>query len=193
MALKTLYILEELPDGRRYIGFQNGIYDLQIKTLIPFDSKLFIFSLIPFNFFTEPPKSVNTTDFPKIYNWLKYISRDNQDILNLLIYYLYCIIHSKTNYQIFLEIIGPGGSGKSTFIKLATCLVGMNNVRNTQLSFLENNRFETAALLNKKLIIITDSETYAGNVSVLKAITGEDPLRLEEKNKPVGNPFIIRG
>jgi putative DNA primase/helicase len=69
----------------------------------------------------------------------------------------------------------------------------MNNVRNTQLSFLENNRFETAALLNKKLIIITDSETYAGNVSVLKAITGEDPLRLEEKNKPVGNPFIIRG
>jgi putative DNA primase/helicase len=47
---------------------------------------------------------------------------------------------------------------------------------------LEKNRFETAALYGKKLLLITDSEKYGGEVSTLKAITGGDPIRFEKKN-----------
>jgi phage/plasmid-associated DNA primase len=51
----------------------------------------------------------------------------------------------------------------------------------TTLEQLEKNRFETAAIYGKKLLLITDSDKYGGEVSTLKAITGGDPIRFEKK------------
>jgi putative DNA primase/helicase len=42
------------------------------------------------------------------------------------------------------------------------------------------------------LIIITDSPTYRGPLSILKAITGEDNIRFEEKGKQAGTGFVSK-
>jgi putative DNA primase/helicase len=58
---------------------------------------------------------------------------------------------------------------------------------------LQINRFETASLYGKRLAIITDADKYGGSVEVFKAVTGQDPLRFERKNKQQGTSFIFQG
>jgi putative DNA primase/helicase len=91
------------------------------------------------------------------------------------------IVKGRSDLQRYLELVGPGGTGKSTYIRLAMALVGLRNTHTTTLQRLEGNRFETASIRGKRLVVITDSERYAGNVSVLKAITGGDSLPYEAK------------
>jgi putative DNA primase/helicase len=68
-------------------------------------------------------------------------------------------------------------------------LVGAENTAVTTLEQLEKNRFETAGIFGKRLLLITDSERYGGEVSVLKAITGGDAVRYERKNTQQCKPF----
>jgi phage/plasmid-associated DNA primase len=103
------------------------------------------------------------------------------------------VILSKVDYQIYIELIGKGGSGKSTFINLITALIGRENIVVTDIKKLETNKFETANLKDKKLIVINDTAQYRGKVSVLKNIIGLDLLRYEEKMKQPGASFLING
>ena len=89
----------------------------------------------------------------------------------------------RCDWQRFLELIGPGGTGKSTLIRLAIALVGFENVHITTLKKLEIGNFETANIKDKRLILVTDAEQYAGGVTVLKALTGQDRLPYEVKFK----------
>ena len=59
----------------------------------------------------------------------------------------------------------------------------------TELRHLETSRFETATIYNKRLVLVTDAERYTGSISTLKALTGGDPLRYEEKHKQSRNQF----
>lgn len=190
LALKSIYLIESLPHNS-HIGFLNGVLRTDTKRLIKHSPKNYIKGILPYNYLKD--RKITKENFPNIHEWQLFVCNDNQELLKLLIYYKYCIIFSITKYQIFLEIQGPGGTGKSTFIKLISNQIGMENVISTQLKQLEYNRFETFGLVNKKLIIITDSETYTGNVSILKSITGEDPIRIEEKLKSVSVPLILNG
>jgi phage/plasmid-associated DNA primase len=47
------------------------------------------------------------------------ITGNNALKIQLLIDYLYLVVHSDTSYQIFIELTGPGKSGKSTFMTIA--------------------------------------------------------------------------
>ena len=82
-----------------------------------------------------------------------------------------------------LEVVGPGGRGKSTFANLCCALVGARNYASTTLNQLEQSRFEVASIKGKRLTLINDSERYGGSAQIFKALTGGDNLRFEEKNK----------
>ena len=57
----------------------------------------------------------------------------------------------------------------------------------------ENNRFESARLFGKKLVVVTDAEKWRGDISMLKSITGQDAIRFEEKHKQAGESFTFEG
>ncbi len=95
--------------------------------------------------------------------------------------------------QRYLELIGAGGTGKGTLLRLVQELVGKENYAITTLKQLEQNRFETASFYSKKLICITDSERYTGDISVFKAITGYDDLRHEKKGIQQTGSFKFNG
>ncbi|NDC49626.1 MAG: hypothetical protein EBZ61_11220, partial [Micrococcales bacterium] len=108
--------------------------------------------------------------------------------------WLRAVLLSHSEIQKFVEIVGPGKSGKSTYANLAHALVGDENAMISSLEHLEKNRFETANLYKKKLLLFNDVERYGGSVSVLKAVTGRDLIRKERKFQSGSQkPFKFNG
>nr|YP_004927707.1 hypothetical protein TrlaMp60 [Treubia lacunosa]AEH99755.1 hypothetical protein TrlaMp60 [Treubia lacunosa] len=95
--------------------------------------------------------------------------------------WIWATIHSWTGGQVFLYLKGPGGTGKSTFANLLIAIAGKENTVNTTLKDLATSPFETSFLADKKLIILSDIESYKGDLSIIKQISGGDPLRGRRK------------
>ncbi|MCK0506332.1 DUF5906 domain-containing protein [Aromatoleum anaerobium] len=108
---------------------------------------------------------------------------------------LAAILTGRSDLQIFFYLFGPGGTGKSTFLRLATALVGQSNTYTTTLKALEEGQFETACLYGMRLVVINDAGKYGKAVDNLKAATGEDWLRNERKHvqQSQRSQFIYRG
>ena len=104
-----------------------------------------------------------------------------------------CLVGRGNELQRFLEVIGPGGRGKSTYANLCCALVGCGNYASTTLNQLEQSRFELSSIKDKRLTLINDSERYGGSAQTFKALTGGDSLRYEEKLKAIGEPFVYTG
>jgi putative DNA primase/helicase len=127
-----------------------------------------------------------------IEEWFKSQVGD-EGTIEVLRAYLYAITTGKYEWQQYLEIIGKGGTGKGTFTRLAQALVGFHNTHSTKLQKLEGSNFESSSLKGKRLCVITDSERFAGEVSILKAATGSDLLPYERKFQQSTSGFIFEG
>jgi len=114
-------------------------------------------------------------------------------IADVLMAFLAAIVTRRSDLQRYLELIGGGGTGKSTFMALARALTGSDNTVSSQLKHLENNQFETAKFYGKILALFPDSERWQGEVSVLKQMTGQDPIRYERKGVQQCRDFIFKG
>ncbi|MFS8120358.1 MAG: DUF5906 domain-containing protein, partial [Microcoleus sp.] len=115
------------------------------------------------------------------------------DIAEVLLAYLAAIVTGRADLQRYLELIGGGGTGKSTYMALAKALIGGDNAVSSQLKLLESNQFETARFYQKKLILFPDSERWMGEISVLKQLTGQDPIRYERKGVQQCRDFTYEG
>jgi putative DNA primase/helicase len=67
---------------------------------------------------------------------------DDTGTIQLLRAFMAALLRGPAKYQRFLHLIGPGGTGKSTFIRLLQSLAGEKNTVSTDLKQLEQNRFE---------------------------------------------------
>ncbi|MBD2255192.1 DUF3854 domain-containing protein [Nostoc parmelioides] len=129
-----------------------------------------------------------------IKQWLLEICEGREDWVQVLRAAMKATVtESGRELHRYMELIGFGGTGKSTIIGLVTALVGHENVAVTELKQLERNRFETATFYGKKAVIITDSGRYAGDVDTLKALTGGDLLRYEKKGVQQTGGFKFPG
>jgi hypothetical protein len=81
-------------------------------------------------------------------------------------------------------LLGGGDNGKSTYLKFLSRFVGQYNVTSSDLYQLENNRFETSGLVDKLVCVINEVDHKTlWQSRILKAISGRDMIRIEEKNK----------
>ncbi len=117
----------------------------------------------------------------------------SQQIAEVLLCYLAAIVTRRADLQRYLELIGGGGTGKSTYMALAKSLAGEENAVSSRLSLLEKNQFETAKFYRKLLVLFPDSERWQGEVSVLKQLTGQDPIRYERKGVQQCKDYLYQG
>ena len=171
--LKAFLAIKDWDAKPGLLPARNGVLDLKTLKLLPHDPSYKLTWQLPYNY--DPMASCKP-----IAEWLLETTMGNKSLVELLRAYLYSIIHGRVDIHCYLELLGPSGSGKGTFMKLATMLVGDRNTHITKLKKLEG-QFETAALLDKKLVLVTDSDKYGGSVETLKAITGGDRVPYEEK------------
>lgn len=178
--------MRSLPKAPNAIPFANGLLDIETAVLSPITPTNAATWALPYEY--QPG-----ADCPRVKAWLLQAVGDDRDVVELLRAFLAALIRGGAYLQRFLHLIGPGGTGKSTFLRLIEALVGERNAVTTDLKELEQNRFESAALYGKRAALITDSDRYGGSVNKLKAITGQDPVRLERKHVQQSGSFIFDG
>ena len=96
--------------------------------------------------------------------------------------------------QRILILSGTAGGGKGTFIRVIQGIIGADNVGGLRTQLL-SERFELGRLLGKTLLYGADvPANFLNNrgASVLKSLTGFDPVTLEFKNSNEA-PSIIAG
>jgi putative DNA primase/helicase len=185
-AFLTLYLLLDKWECRRnLLPMANGVLNTETMTLINYDYQSCFNWQLPYGFNPDAKLDV-------IKQWLWEASGQDVESINIIrAFFKMALVGG--DVQKFLELIGAGGTGKSTLIRLLVAFIGEKNHAATDLKNLETNNFEAAALYGKRLVLISDSSRYGGEVSTLKALTGGDPVRLEKKNKQQSGSFVFDG
>jgi putative DNA primase/helicase len=89
--------------------------------------------------------------------------------------------------QVAFLFYGKGGNGKGTLLNVMEMLLGRDNIASESLDDLNGNRFRTANLFGKIANIAGDIDaTYQEHTAMFKAVTGEDMITGERKNR---DPF----
>ena len=185
--LRITLIFDDWYESNDHLLFTNGILNIHTRELLPFSREMHITQQLPYPY--DPGAGCED-----IIKWLKSVQDDSWGRVQVLRAWLRAVLLSCSDIQKFVEIVGPGKSGKSTYANLAHALVGDDNAMISSLEHLEKNRFETANLYKKKLLLFNDVERYGGSVSVLKALTGRDLIRNERKFQAGSQkPFKFNG
>ena len=174
-------------DGTDKIVFLNGVLEVATGDFCEHNKEDYITWGLDFKYNPE----INPGP---ITEWIQRTQYGDESRVQVLRAWLRaCLVGHGHELQRFLEIVGPGGRGKSTFANLCCALVGAGNYASTTLNQLEQSRFELASIKGKRMTLINDSERYGGSAQVFKALTGGDNLRYEEKMKNIGEPFVYTG
>ena len=185
--LKQKICRTDWNDSTDKIVFTNGVLEVSTGEFTEHNKEDYITWGLDFNY--DP-----TIDPGPITKWIFRTQYEDESRVQVLRAWLRaCLVGHGHELQRFLEIIGPGGRGKSTFANLCCALVGAGNYASTTLNQLEQSRFELSSIKGKRMTLINDSERYGGSAQVFKALTGGDNLRYEEKMKNIGEPFVYMG
>ena len=177
LGLLKSELADEKWDARDYLlPFVNGVLNLQTMKLEAHSSGYKLTWCLPYAY------DINAVCEP-IKDWLLESCEGKHDRVQMLRAALRAIVLGRSDLEKFVELLGSGGTGKSTFARLAIALVGRENTFSTTLAALEGSPYETSAIQHKRLILINDAERWSKPVPVLKAITGNDFIRTEEKFK----------
>lgn len=156
------------------IPFSNGMLNIETRELKSHNPDYFNTWILPYEWNEKAECEI-------IKKWLIETLGPKQT--QIVRAFLNAVLRGKTEYQRFLELIGPEGAGKGTLQRLATALIGEVNTHTTTINALEENRFETSSIVGKRLLLISDANLYKKDMSMLRAITGGDKIRSEEKHK----------
>ena len=163
------------------ICFKNGVYELKTQTFRPHNKKDWLLVSNDIDYYPAKENESFETHAPNFAKWLKRAS-GNQDKAKNILAALYMILANRHDWQLFLEVTGAGGSGKSVFAEIATMLSGKNNTVIGTMDALEKAR-DRALIVGYSLVILPDQPRYMGSGAGLKAITGGDEVAIDPKHK----------
>ncbi|CCJ97495.1 DNA primase, phage-associated [Cronobacter malonaticus 507] len=136
--------------------------------------------------FTPPVEGETLeTHAPNFWRWLNRAASQNPQKRDVILAALFMVLANRYDWQLFLEVTGPGGSGKSILAEIATLLAGEDNAHRADIDTLEDPR-RRASLIGYSLIRLPDQEKWSGDGAGLKAITGGDAVSVDPKYQ---NPY----
>lgn len=183
-TLKLIIPQQDAP-ARRLIGFRNGVLDTQSGLFSPHSKSHWLRTLCDVDF--TPPVEGETleTHAPNFWRWLDRAASGNPTKRDVILAALFMVLANRYDWQLFLEVTGPGGSGKSILAEIATMLAGEDNATSADIDTLEDPR-KRASLIGFSLIRLPDQEKWSGDGAGLKAITGGDAVSVDPKYQ---NPY----
>ena len=163
-TLKLIIPQQDAP-ARRLIGFRNGVLDTATGIFSPHHKSHWLRTLCDVDF--TPPVEGETleTHAPDFWRWLDRAAGGRPEKRDVILAALFMVLANRYDWQLFLEVTGPGGSGKSILAEIATMLAGEDNATSATIETLESPR-ERAALIGFSLIRLPDRKSGA--------VTGQD-------------------
>jgi P4 family phage/plasmid primase-like protien len=172
---KTYVKRDEFDSNLDIVNLKNGLYNIRTGKLEPHSPDYYFLNQKPFPY---NPKA-RPKYFIKFLKDILYVD----DILTAIDIIAYTFLRYNPKEYYFI-LIGIGANGKSVYTGLITNLHGLKNVSNVSLNSLVNDRFALADLENKDVNIDTElSSNSIKDMSVLKKLTGNHPIRIERKNQ----------
>ena len=161
----------------KLVNFRKGMFDAINWKMLQHDPDYKSINQIPFDFDPDTKPEKNEIDA-----FLESAIPDLDD-REMLLEYLGLCFTKDTSQQVFLILVGIGGSGKSTLINMIINVIGKENVSSVSLKGL-SERFATADLVGKLLNSCADLEEGAlDDPTVIKKLLGEDRMRGERKGQ----------
>lgn len=175
---------KEISDAR-YIGFNNGVYDVVDDTLNAFSSEYVITNKIPWDYKPDAYSELADSTLNKLACGDAAIRALLEECIG------YCFYRANTFNKAFI-LTGDKSNGKSTFLKVLTVLLGEHNVASLDLKNL-GDRFSKASLFGKLANIGDDiSDEFVPDASIFKKITDGGRIQVEKKGQDPFefNPYV---
>ena len=145
--------MQSNPVKTGVIPFQNGILDVTTGEFSDITSDNATTWCSPLSYDT-------TAKCPKFIAWLNWALEEDEISIKLVQAFIYLTLIGKTvsnlRNQKYLELIGQGGTGKSTFMRILTSLIGNESIGNTTFEAIQKDKFAVASLVGKSLILFSE-------------------------------------
>ncbi len=174
--------------SRHLVGFRNGVFDTRQGIFRPHDPGDWLLIASDVTFTAAVQNETLAGHAPVFQQWLNGCAGHHPRKADRILAALYMVMANRYDWQLFLEVTGAGGSGKSVMAEICTMLAGKGNTVSASMAALENPR-ERALIVGYSLIIMPDMTRYAGDGAGIKAITGGDKVAIDPKHKP---PYSTR-
>ena len=166
------------------IGFANGVYDMAARVFRPHSPADGLLSHNGITYGEPLPGETLENSAPYFSKWLVHAAESDVAKMERIKAALFMVLANRYDWQLFLEVTGEGGSGKSVMANLCELLVGSRNVGSSSMKRLESD-FGLESVWDKRLILLPDQPKYIGDGATLKAITGGDEVSINQKGKPM--------
>ncbi|WP_145529490.1 primase-helicase zinc-binding domain-containing protein [Yersinia alsatica] len=175
--------------ARHLIGFRNGVFDTTIGQFSAHQKTHWLRTVNSVDY-TPPKAGENLADHaPHFWRWLTRAAGQQHEKQARILAALYMVLANRYDWQLFLEVTGPGGSGKSVMASIASLLAGKDNTTSATIDTLESSR-ERASVVGFSLIILPDQERWSGDGAGIKAITGGDAVAIDPKYRDAYSTHI---
>ena len=175
--LTPVHYGSRLKNSKYKVVLNNGVLDLESMELHPHSSRYLTFHELEADYVQKKPK-VFLRFLEQVSGWDSEISRRIAEVVGYLL--------SGLNHRYFFVAGTAPGSGKSTLGLLLQALVGADQVSSISTHQLDR-RFALGSTRNKILNLAMDvpkGHLSSVAVSLIKSITGGDPIEIEEKYQP---------
>ncbi len=175
--LSVLKSERKLNDKTDWICLENGMFNLATRELARFDKSYFAtYSLgIAYN----PQKKYECLQW---WVFLAESLNEDEDVMReIQKFFGYCLTR-ETRYEKALLLIGPGGDGKGTLLRVLGKMVGAENCSHVSMKALED-QFYVSKLVGKLLNVSTEIESKAFYSEVFKAIVSGDEIGASFKHQ----------
>ena len=159
------------------LNMANGLYDIRTNTLRPhtWEYLTLASNQLPIKF---DPKA-RTQKFGKFLSEVNYPNQIRTTFEAMAYTFL-----RDNPFEMYWILLGFGSNGKSVLMHVLTKLHGEDNVAHTSLVHLLGNRFSKMELEGKNVNIDMEmSSATIEDMSMLKELTGSEPIRIEPKYK----------
>jgi P4 family phage/plasmid primase-like protien len=174
--MRLTYVKKEEFDADLNIhNFKNGLYNIRTGELKPHTPDYYSLNQKPFLY---NPKA-RSKHFVKFLKEVLYL----EDIPTAIDIIAYTFVKYNP-HELYFILIGIGSNGKSVYTGIIINLHGRDNVSNVSLKELANDHFGLADLDGKDVNIDTEmSSNSIKDLSVLKKLTGSQPIRVQRKHQ----------
>ena len=171
--------------ARRLIGFRNGVFDTVSGQFSAHRQEHWLRTVNSVDY--TPPRAGRI--WPTMRHFWQWLTRAAGaiDKQARILAALFMVLANRYDWQLFLEVTGPGGSG-SVMAAIARLLAGSDNTTSATIDNLESAR--ERPVVGFSLIILPDQEKWSGDGAGIKAITGGDAVAIDPKHRVLPSAHI---